>query len=308
MIKSINRQQHYRMVIRAEKEAEVVTKVTGIGGFFFKVGDLEAFQGWYREHLGIPFDEGGGWSFLWRDRETSEQVGRTVWGPFSSETRYFDPSEREFMFNFRVDDLEAVLSELKEAGVQVMEKVETYEYGRFGWALDPQGNKIEFWEPAGEQDAKLRLARRWFEEMWSKPDLDLADELVDLSYDPEWVGIEAKGPEQIKREIRYFRSVFPDLQYVVEDYAVQDDRVWVRYKGTGTHLGTAWGFEPTGKWVSFEGAAILYVNAAGRVIDRWGAFSIYDILVDLGVVPPYWELSGVIGTPGEEHQGEEAPE
>ncbi len=139
------------------------------------------------------------------------------------------------------------------------------------------------------------IGRRWFEEMWSKPDLDLADELVDKDYDPEWVHIDAVGPAQIKHEIKYFRSIFPDLKYEIVEISGQDDKVWIRYKGKGTQNGNAWGFEPTSKEVGFEGATILYINSKGKVIDRWGAFCFYDILADLELVPQLWELSKRLG-------------
>ena len=134
-----------------------------------------------------------------------------------------------------------------------------------------------------------RIAHLWYEVMWSRPDPGLADELVDSSYAPEWIHIDKKGPEQIKHEIRYFRSVFPDLKYEIVETAAFSDRVWIRYKARGTQQGSAWGFPPTGKTVEFSGATILYVKD-GKVIDRWGAFSFYDILADLELVPPLWEL------------------
>jgi hypothetical protein len=135
------------------------------------------------------------------------------------------------------------------------------------------------------------IGRRWYEEMWSKPDLDVADEIVDKNYDPDWVHIDAVGPAQIKHEIKYFRSVFPDLRYEIVDISADEDRVWIRYKGRGTQQGNAWGFEASGKTVEFEGATILFINSEGKIIDRWGAFCFYDLLTELGLVPPLWELS-----------------
>jgi predicted ester cyclase len=127
--------------------------------------------------------------------------------------------------------------------------------------------------------------------MWSKPDLDVADEIVDKDYDPDWVHIDAVGPAQIKHEIKYFRSVFPDLQYEIIEINGEEDKVWIRYRARGTQKGNAWGFEATGKEVEFEGATILYVNSEGKIVDRWGAFCFYDMLSDLGLVPPLWDLS-----------------
>ena len=134
-----------------------------------------------------------------------------------------------------------------------------------------------------------RIAHLWYEVMWSKPDPDIADEIVDPDYAPAWVHIDKKGPAQIQHEIKYFRSVFPDLKYEILETASLPDRVWIRYKAKGSQLGFAWGFPPTGKAVEFDGATILYIRD-GKVIDRWSAFSFYDILTDLGLVPPLWEL------------------
>jgi predicted ester cyclase len=138
------------------------------------------------------------------------------------------------------------------------------------------------------------IAQLWYEVMWSKPDPALADEIVDPNYAPEWVHIDKKGPEQIRHEIKYFRSVFPDLKYEIVETAALPDRVWIRYRAKGTQLGPAWGFPPSGKTVEFEGATILYIRD-GKVVDRWSAFSFYDILTDLGLVPPLWELRDHIG-------------
>lgn len=133
------------------------------------------------------------------------------------------------------------------------------------------------------------IAHLWYEVMWSEPKPEIADQIVHADYAPEWIHIDKKGPEQIKHEIKYFRSVFPDLRYTIVETAALPDRVWVRYKATGTQSGSAWGFPPTGKVVEFDGATILYINN-GKIVNRWGAFSFYDILTDLGLVPPLWEL------------------
>jgi predicted ester cyclase len=138
------------------------------------------------------------------------------------------------------------------------------------------------------------IAHLWYEVMWSEPNPDLADQLVAPEYAPAWVHIDKKGPEQIKHEIKYFRSVFPDLRYEIVETASLPDRVWIRYRAKGTQLGSAWSFPPSGKSVEFDGATILYIRN-GQVIDRWSAFSFYDILTDLGLVPPLWELRNHIG-------------
>lgn len=130
--------------------------------------------------------------------------------------------------------------------------------------------------------------------MWNNPSDSLIEKLVAPSYNPEWVLMDKNGPELIKHEIKYFRSVFPDLKYRIVEINGEKDKVWIHYSATGTHLGKAWGFEPTNKQVTFEGASILYINEEGQVIDQWGAFCFYDIFTDLGLVPPFWELKNIL--------------
>jgi catechol 2,3-dioxygenase-like lactoylglutathione lyase family enzyme len=122
-------------------------KVTGVGGVFFKARDPEALRAWYVRHLGFEPDANGTILF-WSEEEEPRRRVYTVWSPFAEEDRYFEPSTKPFMFNFRVRNLDALLTELKAQGVTVDERLETYEYGRFGWAMDPEGNRIELWEPA----------------------------------------------------------------------------------------------------------------------------------------------------------------
>jgi predicted enzyme related to lactoylglutathione lyase len=121
-------------------------RVRGIGGFFFKARDPKALSGWYREHLGVSVEEWGGARFVWREHDARGDAC-TVWAPFSLDTKYFAPSEAPFMVNFRVDDLDAMLAQLRRAGAQVLDRVEEGEHGRFGWVVDPEGNKIELWQP-----------------------------------------------------------------------------------------------------------------------------------------------------------------
>ena len=123
-----------------------MARVTGIGGVFFKARDRDALVAWYREHLGIEAAEYG-FPFDWRETGGPDIPGYTVWGPFRHDTRYFDPSPAAFMINYRVDDLEGLLAQLRAAGVQVDDKVEVYPYGRFAWIMDPEGNRLELWEP-----------------------------------------------------------------------------------------------------------------------------------------------------------------
>jgi hypothetical protein len=144
-------------------------------------------------------------------------------------------------------------------------------------------------------DRNLQTVRRWYEEMWSLPDPDIADEIIHPDYAPHWVHIPAKGPEQLKIEIRYFRGMFPDLKYTLMDAAVDGDKVWAWYRGRATHLGPGWGFEPTGKTVEFDGMAICYFDSAGLIVDRWAVYSFYDIFTELGLVPPWWEISKYLG-------------
>lgn len=122
-------------------------RVTGIGGIFFKANDPKQLKAWYQQHLGITPDKDGYVAFHWRENDDPEQSGLTVWEAFAHDTKYFEPSQAAFMINYRVDDLDGLLSELRNAGVQVDDRVEEYEYGRFGWVMDPEGNRIELWEP-----------------------------------------------------------------------------------------------------------------------------------------------------------------
>ena len=121
-------------------------KVTGIGGIFFKCQDPEKAKEWYKAHLGFNIDPYGA-KFDWREEEDPSKKGYTLWMPFSSKTKYFEPSSQDFMINYRVENLEALVEELKKEAVTVLDKIETYEYGKFVHILDGEGNKIELWEP-----------------------------------------------------------------------------------------------------------------------------------------------------------------
>ena len=122
-------------------------RVVGIGGIFFKSQDPKALGAWYEKHLGITPKPHKGVTFPWRHEDDPERVGQTVWAPFAKDTSYFAPSGASFMINYIVDDLDAVLEALRAEGVTVDEKREDAPYGRFGWAMDPEGNRIELWEP-----------------------------------------------------------------------------------------------------------------------------------------------------------------
>ena len=123
-------------------------KVTGIGGIFVKANNPEELQKWYQANLGIPVDEGGYSIFSWRDADHPEKTGETVWSLMPQETPYLEPSRASWMINYRVEDLDLMLAQLRAANVTVVEVGEVVEeYGRFAWIIDPEGNKIELWEP-----------------------------------------------------------------------------------------------------------------------------------------------------------------
>jgi D-3-phosphoglycerate dehydrogenase len=119
-------------------------RVTGIGGVFFKSENPTVLKDWYKKHLGLNTDNYG-CTFWWKDKEGND--ASTQWSPFAADTKYFEPSQKQFMQNFRVHDLDGLLIKLKEEGVTIVGKPESYDYGKFGWIIDPEGNKIELWEP-----------------------------------------------------------------------------------------------------------------------------------------------------------------
>ena len=123
---------------------KVEKRVTGIGGFFFKATNSKELVAWYGKHLGLNTDAYGS-TFRWNDEEGN--ACSTQWSPFAADTTYFAPSEKQFMQNFRVENLEQLLAALKEEGVTIVGEIESYDYGKFGWIVDPEGNKIELWEP-----------------------------------------------------------------------------------------------------------------------------------------------------------------
>lgn len=120
-------------------------QVTGIGGIFFKAQDPEKMAAWYQQNLGLPVN-GGMADFPWRDKDNPETVGRTIWCPFPHDTHNFSSA---LMINYRVANLDRMLTQLRDAGIAI-EKVEDYDYGRFAWIQDPEGNRVELWEPKGE--------------------------------------------------------------------------------------------------------------------------------------------------------------
>lgn len=127
-------------------------RVTGLGGMFFRSRDQKTTLDWYRRHLGIDSAEWGGFAFKWLEKDQPEETGYTVWAAFPDETEYFAPSEQRFMMNFRVDDLEALVAALRSEGVQVVGDIEQHENGKFAWVLDPEGQKVELWEPVPSKE------------------------------------------------------------------------------------------------------------------------------------------------------------
>ena len=123
-----------------------MARVTGLGGIFFRAGDPAALAEWYATHLGLEVDARFGGA---RFDEDVARPGFTLWSPFAEDTPYFGDTQQRYMINFRVDDLDALLAKLRASGVWVDEKTEDGEFGRFGWIRDPEGTRIELWQPPG---------------------------------------------------------------------------------------------------------------------------------------------------------------
>jgi predicted enzyme related to lactoylglutathione lyase len=123
-----------------------MASVTGIGGVFFRAKDPIGLAAWYRENLGLPIGEGENYARLQWPDDPQVDGGNTIWSAFALDSDYF-PAEQQAMFNLRVDDLDGVLAKLRAAGVKVDDRVDEYEYGRFGWFVDPEGNRVELWQP-----------------------------------------------------------------------------------------------------------------------------------------------------------------
>lgn len=130
-----------------------MAKVTGIGGVFFKSsGDTSALAAWYQKHLGMPLTDWGGAVLRWPE-DTAEDKGLTVWTVAAGDSKWFAPSTSSFMINYRVDDLAAMLEQLRAGGVDIVAGPESHENGKFAWIMDPDGNKVELWEPKQWADA-----------------------------------------------------------------------------------------------------------------------------------------------------------
>ena len=137
--------------VNERNKGDDMARAIGVGGVFFKSKDPKALGDWYQKWLGVPVEHPYGATF---EARTMPSKGFTVWAPFKAETTYFEPSDQAYMFNLIVDDLDGALSQVAEGGAKVMEAREEEEFGRFGWFIDPEGNKVELWEPP-EQDSEV---------------------------------------------------------------------------------------------------------------------------------------------------------
>ncbi|KAA3617875.1 MAG: VOC family protein [Calditrichaeota bacterium] len=133
-------------------------KVTGIGGIFFKSKNPKKIREWYKKYLGLDTDKYGT-NFEWRQGADTTKKGFTQWSPFSEKTKYFEPSQKDFMINYRVRNIEALVDKLKKDSVVITDKIKTYEYGKFVHILDLEGNKVELWEPNDIEYEKLVIGR-----------------------------------------------------------------------------------------------------------------------------------------------------
>ena len=126
-------------------------RVTGIGGIFFQARDPAALRAWYQRHLGIAVQDWGGAAFRWTNAEGQPTAGTTIWSVNDADGNYFAPSSASFMINYRVANLRALVEALRSEGCNVLEKIDESEYGKFAWVIDPEGNKVELWEPPAGQ-------------------------------------------------------------------------------------------------------------------------------------------------------------
>lgn len=126
-------------------------RVTGIGGIFFKAKDPVALRSWYQKHLGVDVQDWGGAAFTWTDAAGNPAGGTTIWSVTDAESDQFAPGVASFMINYRVADLQALLHALRAEGCTVLDATDDSEFGKFGWVIDPEGNKVELWEPPAGQ-------------------------------------------------------------------------------------------------------------------------------------------------------------
>jgi predicted enzyme related to lactoylglutathione lyase len=145
----------FKTIITKQSNGQAkMKKVTGIGGIFFKCKDPKKVREWYEVHLGLNTNQYGT-VFEWYQGADSTKKGFTQWSPFNETTKYFEPSTKDFMINYRVEDLKALVEELKKDGVTVIDTIETADYGKFVHILDVEGNKLELWEPNDIEYEKL---------------------------------------------------------------------------------------------------------------------------------------------------------
>ena len=136
----------FKTIISNKTKNAKMKKVTGVGGIFFKCKDPKAINEWYKTHLGFA-TSAYGTSFEWREIDDSTKKGLTQWNPFAENTKYFEPSTKDFMINYRVENLEALVEQLRSEGVTIVDKIEGSDYGKFVHIIDVEGNKVELWEP-----------------------------------------------------------------------------------------------------------------------------------------------------------------
>ena len=148
-VKQINQNQKIEQHMENDKP-----RVTGVGGIFFKSENPDKMKTWYEKNLGLNTDQWGT-NFEWYQGRDSSKKGFTQWSPFSQNTKHFEPSEKDFMINYRVVHLEKLVEKLKENGVTIVDSIETFKYGKFVHILDNEGNKIELWEPNDIEYEKL---------------------------------------------------------------------------------------------------------------------------------------------------------
>jgi len=143
-----------KSIISSNSENHYIKKVTSLGGIFFKCKDPKKIREWYNTNLGLNTNQYGA-VFEWYQGADSTKKGFTQWSPFKETTKYFEPSTKDFMINYRVENIQNLVAELKNNGVTILDTIQTYDYGKFVHVLDPEGNNIELWEPNDEEFEKL---------------------------------------------------------------------------------------------------------------------------------------------------------
>lgn len=144
----------FKSITAKNGNSESIKKVTGIGGIFFKCKDPKKTREWYKTNLGLNTNEYGA-VFEWRQGTDTLKKGFSQWSPFSEKTKYFEPSTKDFMINYRVENLKSLVAELKKNKVTILDSIESYDYGKFVHILDAEGNKLELWEPNDIEYEKL---------------------------------------------------------------------------------------------------------------------------------------------------------